>query len=72
MYKRHGETALHHTYQPQIRDASDLKVNERWETDGHRADVFARDETGKVYRPMISVMRDVRTRRVMGWSIGEE
>ena len=71
VFARQGATALHYTYQHQIRDYSTLAVNELWEADGHKADVFCRDSSGKVFRPMVEVFRDVRTRRVLGWSIAE-
>ena len=51
-----------------IRDATVLPVGFVYEADGHTVDVYVQHpETGKAYRPELTVWVDVRSHYVVGW-----
>lgn len=54
-----------------IRDFSDLLAGDVFTADGHQFDAeVAHPLTGKPFRPEITTIIDVATRKVVGWSVG--
>jgi putative transposase len=70
-WKRKGDKALAQTFLHQERDYSGLALHEIWCSDGHKADVFVKNEAGEVFRPYVAAWMDVRSRRLLGWSVGK-
>lgn len=55
-----------------VRDASVLPVGLIYEGDGHTCDVYvAHPNTGRAYRPELTVWVDVRSHYVVGWWLSE-
>ncbi|MTD33715.1 DNA-binding protein [Paludibacterium denitrificans] len=53
------------------RDISDLLPNDVWTADGHTFDAEVQHPFhGKPFRPEITAIIDVATRRIVGWSVG--
>lgn len=71
VWLREGEKALERLYPAQKRDYSTLPLHEIWCSDGHKADVFVKDEAGEIFRPMVVGWMDVRSRSILGWSVGK-
>lgn len=68
---RGGEKALEELIPPQQRDYSALAVHEVWNADGRKADVHCRWPDGTVSRPIVLGWMDIRSRVLVGWSIGQ-
>lgn len=68
---REGQKALERIYPAAHRDYSTLGVHAMWESDGHRADLWARFPDGEVRRPIVMAWRDVRTRKVLGFAVSK-
>lgn len=68
--KREGRKALGRTFAHQVRDYSGLELHELWNADGHKADVFVKDKSGEVFRPIVVAFQDVRSRKFLGWAVG--
>jgi hypothetical protein len=68
--KREGKGGLDRTFAFQERDYSALDLHEIWNTDGHKADVFVKDEAGNVFRPIVVAWQELRSRKLLGWAIG--
>lgn len=51
------------------RDYSDLHSNDIWCLDHHLSDVFVRNKRGKIVRPWMSCIMDVRSRKIMSMVI---
>lgn len=62
---RQGGKALERSYPTVDRDYSVLRVHQRWQSDGRRADVFCRWPDGSIGRPFIVVWMDERSRVVL-------
>lgn len=62
---RQGGKALERSYPTVDRDYSALRVHQRWQSDGRRADVFCRWPDGSTGRPFIVVWMDERSRVVL-------
>lgn len=55
------------------RDTSVLPVGYLYQGDGHRCDVYiAHPNTGKIFRPELTLWMDVRSRYVVGWFLSED
>lgn len=53
------------------RDFSTLEPNDIWTADGHKFDAEVQHpSTGKTFRPEITSIIDIATRKCVGWSIG--
>lgn len=67
--KREGKKALLDKHTPYIeRDYSTIGSNEIWCSDHHRLDVMILHE-GQHVRPWLHVWQDMRSRKIVGWSI---
>jgi hypothetical protein len=56
--------------QPIFRDYETLQSNQLWCSDHHQMDLWVWDDrTNKQYRPWLTVWSDVRSRKVMAWSL---
>ncbi len=51
------------------RDYTTLNSNGAWNADHHQFDVIVNLGGGKLGRPWLSVFQDVRSRKIMGWTI---
>jgi hypothetical protein len=51
------------------RDYTTLASNGAWNADHHQFDVIVNLGGGKLGRPWLSVFQDIRSRKIMGWSI---
>lgn len=71
VWRREGDKALAQTYACQERDYSVLALHEIWCSDGHKADVFVKNEAGEVFRPIVTAWMEMRSRRLLGWSVGK-
>jgi transposase InsO family protein len=71
VWKRKGDKALSQTYACQERDYSVLALHEIWCSDGHKADVFVKNKAGDVFRPIVVAWMELRSRRVLGWMVGQ-
>ena len=65
---REGERALARLYPAQKRSYT-LQLHDIWCADGHKADVFVKDETGETFRPIVMGWMDVRSRVLLGWAV---
>lgn len=61
-----GAKALERGFPTVERDYASLTVNQLWESDGRKVDVWCRWPDGTVNRPFAIAIRDVRTRKVLG------
>jgi putative transposase len=53
------------------RDISQLQPNDVWTADGHTFDAEVQHPMhGRPFRPEITAIIDVATRRIIGWSVG--
>lgn len=68
-FKREGRKALGRTFAHQDRDYSVVELHEIWNADGHKADVFVKDKSGEVFRPIVVAFQDVRSRKFLGWAV---
>jgi len=60
-----GMQALERSFPVVERDYASLALNQCWESDGRRADVFCIWPDGKIAKPFVVVWRDVRSRYVL-------
>lgn len=67
---REGERALARLYPAQKRSYT-LQLHDIWCADGHKADVFVKDEAGEPYRPIVMGWMDVRSRVLLGWAVAK-
>lgn len=66
---RHGDEAYTNDAEPFLeRDYSSLRSNQAWNADHHPIDVVVK-AGGRLVRPWLTVFQDVRSRKIMGWSI---
>lgn len=68
--KREGKRGVDRTFAFQERDYSRLDLHEIWNTDGHKADVFVKDDDGNVFRPIVVGWQELRSRKMLGWAVG--
>lgn len=62
---RQGDKVLERSFPTAQRDYDNLRVHERWQSDGRRADVLCRWPDGSIDRPFIVVWMDERSRVVL-------
>ncbi len=67
---REGERALARLYPAQKRSYT-LQLHDIWCADGHKADVFVKDEAGEIFRPIVMGWMDVRSRVLLGWAVAK-
>lgn len=67
---REGERALARLYPAQKRSYT-LQLHDIWCADGHKADVFVKDEAGETFRPIVMGWMDVRSRVLLGWAVAK-
>lgn len=67
---REGERALARLYPAQKRSYTML-LHDIWCADGHKADVFVKDEAGETFRPIVVGWMDVRSRVLLGWAVAK-
>ncbi len=48
-----------------------LYANDQWQIDGWNVPLYCRGEKGRVTRPVMVVVMDVYSRRLVGWAFGE-
>lgn len=68
---REGEKALAQCYPAQKRDYTTLSLHDIWCADGHKADVFVKDEAGDIFRPMVMAWMEVRSRVILGFAVAK-
>jgi transposase InsO family protein len=68
-WKRKGSKTLNDKFMPYIPRKYNFPVMEKWCSDHHQLDVYARDESGGVYRPWITVFQDMRSRKIVGFAL---
>lgn len=67
--RRFGEKAFVATAEPSIqRDYTSISANDWWVSDHHQLDVMVTHE-GKHIRPWLHAWQDVRSRKIIGWTI---
>ncbi|MDE5937202.1 MAG: Mu transposase C-terminal domain-containing protein [Ruminococcus sp.] len=66
-----GKKALDDKMPYMIRDKSEMVSNQIWCTDHHKADVFVKNNMGKVFRSWITVFTDIRSTKIMGCIVRE-
>jgi putative transposase len=52
------------------RDIAQLQPNDVWTADGHLRCRGAASDAWRPFRPEITAIIDVATRRIIGWSVG--
>ena len=62
---RQGPAALERSFAPVRRTFEYLAINEVWESDGRRADVWVKFPDGTIARPFIVIWFDIRSRKVL-------
>lgn len=67
---RQGEEALERIYPAQERDRTGFAAMEALNADGHKFDVFVRWPNGLVSRPIMVGCQDLRSGKLVGYSIG--
>lgn len=70
VFMREGEKALARLYPAQKRTYT-LQLHDIWCADGHKADVFVKDESGETFRPIVMGWMDVRSRALLGWAVAK-
>ena len=71
VYRRQGHDALAKLYPGNRRDYRTLDVNAIWWSDGRMGDLWCVWPDGHVGRPILVAWQEVRTRKVLGWSVGK-
>ncbi len=69
--RREGEEALSRSVPSQRRTVEHMHAMEHVNIDGHRFDVFVKDENGTVFRPTMVAIQDIYSRKLLAWRIGE-
>ena len=70
VFAREGERALARLYPAQKRSYT-MQLHDIWCADGHKADVFVKDEAGEIFRPIVMGWMDVRSRVLLGLAVGK-
>ena len=67
---REGKKAYHDKIEIHAkRDYNTIDINEIWTSDGHAMNIMAKDTDGTLRRPVLVVIEDMRTRRIMGFEM---
>lgn len=69
--RRKGAEALRRSMPAQKRSVAGLHAMEIVNIDGHKFDVFARLDDGRIIRPIMVAIQDVYSRKILAWRIGE-
>ena len=69
--RREGEEAVRRSLPAQRRSVDELHAMECVNIDGHKFDVFVTTPEGKVIRPIMVAIQDIRSSKVLAWRIGE-
>ena len=69
---RAGTKAFTDALPSMIRDKSQVKPNDIWCSDHHRADVFVKNSTGHIIRPWITVFSDICSTKIISFIVREE
>jgi putative transposase len=69
MMAREGEEAFRRSLPAQRRTVDHLHALELVNVDGHKFDVFVRTPEGKVVRPIMVAIQDVRSSKVLAWRL---
>ena len=69
---RVGTKAFTDALPSMIRDKSQVKPNDIWCSDHHRADVFVKNSTGHIIRPLITVFSDICSTKIISFIVREE
>ncbi|HUO23668.1 MAG TPA: transposase domain-containing protein [Caulobacteraceae bacterium] len=71
--RRNGQEALRQVIPPQQRSVAALHALELVNIDGHRWDVFVKwpGPESRIARPMMVMIQDVYSRKILAWRIGE-
>jgi transposase InsO family protein len=67
---RQGKTKLKESLPHAKQDYSKRPIHHTWEADGRRCDVWVKMPNGEVHRPWLVVIRELRTRMIIGFKIG--
>lgn len=70
--KREGEESLRRSIPAQRRTISHLHAMHTVNIDGHKFDVFVRNEDGQIVRPIMVAIQDIYSRKILAWRIGGE
>jgi len=71
LLRRKGEEALRRSMPAQRRTVDQLHAMECVNIDGHKFDVFVRTPSGKVIRPVMVALQDVRSSKMLAWRVAE-
>ena len=67
---RQGKTALKESLPHAKQDFSKRPLHHTWEADGRRCDVWVKMPNGEVFRLWLVVIRELRTRMMIGFKLG--
>ena len=67
---RQGKTALKESLPHAKQDFSKRSLHHTWEADGRRCDVWVKMPNGEVFRLWLVVIRELRTRMMIGFKLG--
>lgn len=67
---RQGKTALKESLPHAKQDFSKRAIHDTWEADGRRCDVWVKMPNGEVHRLWLVVIRELRTRMMIGFKLG--
>lgn len=70
IWMRRGDKALSQCYPAQKR-LYNMPLHDIWCADGHKADVFVKDEAGEVFRPIVMGWMEVRSRFILGHAVAK-
>lgn len=68
---REGERALARLYPAQKRIFHTLQLHQIWCSDGHKADVWVKDDEGELFRPIVMAWMEMRSRVILGYAVGK-
>lgn len=71
LLRRKGEEALRRSLPAQRRTVEQLHAMECVNIDGHKFDVFVRTHEGKVIRPTMVALQDIRSSKMLAWRVAE-
>jgi hypothetical protein len=70
-YLREGEKGLDRYYPSLRRNYATLHLHQMWCSDGRKADLFCEWPDGYVGRPIVVAWQELRSRKILGWTIGK-
>lgn len=69
-WMRKGDKALSQCYPAQKR-LYNMPLHDIWCADGHKADVFVKDEAGEIFRPIVVAWMELRSRSILGYAVAK-